>query len=186
VFIEFLVAAVGPVYADRRGTDEDRHTRSGRRLGEAPSRLDPRVADLLLVVRREPARDARTGEVDHRVDVGQGCGIGRLRIPLTLIVARRRTADEPHDAMSSRGQERNDCAADEPGRPGDGDREPRCRRRQAMRREVVDQLSMPVTEHGGQQRRRQPGGHAVGHRASARAGSELVLVVPPQGQQERP
>ncbi len=184
-----LVAAVRSVVADRRRGDEDtrRIAHGGNGPGEQLRRPHPAVADLPLVAVREAAGDRRPGQVDDRIGPVERCGVGPLRVPLSLIVVTRRAAHETDDSVAAGAQERAERATDQPGGTGDGDGErPGLQpRHDPVCGEVGRQLAVPVPERLVEKGSRHRGVHHVGHpRRRGRRGLEAVSVPPPQRERD--
>ena len=89
---------------------------ASRRVG--PMRLS-RTAPL--VRGREPAGDARPGQVNHGVHAGEQVRGGLVRLPLAFVRALRRVTDELDHAVAAGGQQGGQRGPDEAAGPGDRD-----------------------------------------------------------------
>ena len=97
---------------------------------------------------REAAGDRRPGQVDDRIDAVERCGVGPLRVPLSLTAVTRLPAYEADDSVAAGTQNAQSAPPDQPGRTGDGDgeRSGLQPRHDPVSGEVRCQLAVPVTE----------------------------------------
>ena len=158
-----------PVEADRRGAEQRarRMGQGGEGAGQRRRALLAAVADQRHALRRPaPVGDAGAGEMDHGVERAGPAPATGSRAADPRRRRRRaspaRAADEPDDAVPAAGQEVGERGADQPGRAGDADGQPRPIGDAGVRGEIGGQRLVAVAQQRRAGGRRPRGGRRRG------------------------